>query len=280
MQKFSERMVIKEQGPIIQTDGMNDALRNSLWNLLHSLYDGEKGYWISAAKWSAQSFFKTPPGDLPYDDYDNRKWLMSHFFNLKWYEVYDFIEFIVGNHELMIQYPKHNRTKLIEMFNSILEQEHSGYRFISGALASLVPPAETGEISSAIEATTKSGLAGARDHLLSSLTLLQKKTESDYRKAVKEAIIAVESLVQQLTKSGAQGLPGALEELPKEAGIPGALKACFVALCGYPGDEEGTRQAIPDQPTIGLEEAKYMIVSCSACVNYLLAKAQKTHLLK
>ena len=157
-------MGFKEHVPTIQADGMNEALRNSLWNFLHSLYDNEEGYWISAAKWSAQFFFKVPVDDLSYRDYDNRKWLKSRFYDLAWYEVYDFIEFVVDNHERMIRYPRHTRSKLTEIFNIIFERELSGYRFISGVLAPISNPAETGEISSAIEATAREGFGGAHEH--------------------------------------------------------------------------------------------------------------------
>jgi hypothetical protein len=280
MDKFSDRMGFKEHLPTIQTDGMNDALRNSLWNFLHSLYVSEYDYWIPAAKWSARFFFKIPVDELPFRDYDNRKWLKARFYELKWYEIYDFIEFIVDSHEKIIQYPKQNRSKLMEIFNVILERELSGYRFVSGILAPISNPAETGEISGAIEATGREGFAGAHEHLRASLTLLGKKPVPDYRNSIKEAISAVESIAKQLTKSGAQGLSGALEELSKNAEIHGALKAGFAKLYGYTSDEDGIRHAILDQPSVGFDEAKYMVVSCSAFVNYLIAKAQKAQLLK
>jgi hypothetical protein len=280
MHKFSERLGFKEHVPTIQTDGMNDALRNSLWNFLNSLYESQHDYWKPAAKWSAQFFFKVPVDELPYQDYENRKWLKARFYNLKWYEVYDFIEFIVDNHERIIRYPSHNRTNLLEIFNIIFERELAGYRFISGVLAPISNPAETSEISSAMEATSREGLDGAHEHLRTSLTLLGKKPEPDYRNSIKEAISAVESIAKQLTKSGAQGLSGALEELSKNAEIHSALKAGFIKLYGYTSDEDGIRHAILDQPTVGFDEAKYMVVSCSAFVNYLIAKAQKAQLLK
>jgi hypothetical protein len=280
MHKFSERMGFKEHMQTIQTDGMNDALRNSLWNFIHSLYEGKYDYWIPAAKWSARFFFKVPVDELPYQDYENRKWLKARFFNLKWYEVYDFIEFIVDSHERIVQYPQHTRAKLIEVFNIIFERELAGYRFTSDILAPISNPAETGEISSAIEASARAGLDGAHEHLRASLTLLGKKPEPDYRNSIKEAISAVESIAKQLTKSGAQGLSGALDELSKNVEIHGALKAGFIKLYGYTSDEDGIRHAILDQPSVGFDEAKYMVVSCSAFVNYLIAKAQKAQLLK
>jgi hypothetical protein len=280
MHKFSERMGFKEHLPIIQTDGMSDALRNSLWNFLHTLYENTNNYWIPVAKLSARLFFKVPVDELPFHDSDNRKWLKARFYDLKWFEIYDYIEFIVNNHELIIKYTNPSYTELIEVFNIIFEEELSGFRFISGILAPISNPAETGEISSAIEATARDGLAGAHEHLRASLTLLGKKPVPDYRNSIKEAISAVESIAKQLTIADVQGLSGALDELSKNVDIHGALKAGFIKLYGYTSDEDGIRHAILEQPNVGFDEAKYMVVSCSAFVNYLIAKAQKAHLLK
>ena len=151
--------------------------------------------------------------------------------------------------------------------------------YTTGVLAPISNPAETGEISGAIDATAKAGLDGAHEHLRAALKLLGKKPEPDYRNSIKEAISAVESISKQLSGSGAQGLLGALDELSKHVDIHGALKAGFIKLYGYTSDESGIRHAILDQPTVGFDEAKYMIVSCSAFVNYLIAKAQQSKLL-
>ena len=216
MHKFSERMGFKEHLPTIQTDGMNDSLRNSLWNYLHTLYESKYEYWHPVAEWSARFFFKVPVDELPFRDYDNRKWLKARFYGLEWYEVYDYIEFIMNNHGKIIQSAINNRSKLIENFNIIFEQELSGFRFISGILAPVSNPAETGEIASAIEATARDGLVGAHEHLRASLILLGKKPVPDYRNSIKEAISAVESIAKQLTKSDAQGSVGCLRRTIKK----------------------------------------------------------------
>jgi hypothetical protein len=273
-------MGLAENVPTIQTDGMNTALRNSLWNFLHSLYESKYDYWIPATKSIGEFFLKVPVDELPYEDHRCMRWLKDHFYQLKWYEVYDLIEFIVENHEKIIQYPEHRRDELQRIFNIIFDRELSGYRFISSVLAPISNPAEIAEISGAIEATARVGLDGAHEHLQAALTLLGKKPDPDYRNSIKEAISAVESISKQLSGSSAQGLSGALDELTKHVHIHGALKAGFIKLYGYTSDESGIRHAILDQPTVGFAEAKYMIVSCSAFVNYLILKAQQSGLMQ
>ena len=94
MKKFSERLGLIEAPRLLQTEGMSDALRNSLWNFVVSMFDAKEGEWLSAASWIAQFFRKVPVDELPHYDNKCREWIKAYFFSLHWYEVYDFIEFI------------------------------------------------------------------------------------------------------------------------------------------------------------------------------------------
>ena len=119
---------------------------------------------------------------------------------------------------------------------------------------------------------------GFRTHLKTALHLLGKRPAPDYRNAVKESISAVESVAKQLSKNESQGLAGALDELGKRGPIHGALKSAFLKLYGYTSDADGIRHAILDEPNVDFDEAKYMVVACSAFVNYLVTKANTAKL--
>ncbi len=43
----------------------------------------------------------------------------------------------------------------------------------------------------------------------------------------------------------------------------------------YTSDADGIRHALIDEPNLSFEDAKFMLVSCSAFVNYLVTKASK-----
>jgi hypothetical protein len=51
-------------------------------------------------------------------------------------------------------------------------------------------------------------------------------------------------------------------------------------LYGYTSDTHGIRHALKDDSQPNAEDAKFMLVSCSAFVNYLVEKAQKNVLLQ
>lgn len=280
MKRFSERLAFNDTPRMIQTEGMSDPLRNSLWNFVVSMFDEGEYDWHHAASYVAQFFRKVPVDDLPIYNNRCREWIKQYFFALPWYEVYDLMEFISESYPRILRYGKLNTNRIHAVCNRIFEEELSGYRFMAGVLAPISSPAETGEIASAIEITSRTGLDGAHAHIQAALHLLAKRPDPDYRNSVKESISAIESMAKQLAASDSQGLAGALDELAKDMPLHGALRSAFVKLYGYTSDESGIRHAILDEPNVGFDEAKYMVVACSAFVNFLASKAQASGLLK
>lgn len=290
MARFSERVGAVVPSKSIQVGSMNTELRNSLWNLFYDLYqERDSNYWLRVVKHVAKYFRKVPVDELPYRDYDARDWLKEYFFGLPWHAAYDLTEFIVNNHRAMTttRYDSYHESshrvtesKLIETIDYILERELSGYRFIQRVLTPISNKEEVEAIEEAVVAAHRMGLAGAHQHIRSAIELLGKKPTPDYRNAIKEAISAVESVAKQIVGTDSATLDAALKELSKKADIHGALSSGFSKLYGYTSDESGIRHAILEDPNVGFAEAKYMIVSCSAFVNYLIQKADAAGLAK
>ena len=66
-------------------------------------------------------------------------------------------------------------------------------------------------------------------------------------------------------------LGAALNELEKNGvKIHGAMKNAFSSLYGYTSDKSGIRHNLGVDENTTFEEAKYMLVSCSAFLNYLI----------
>jgi hypothetical protein len=263
---------------------MSDDLRNSLWNLFLGLYRPLD--WPTVGEHVATFFRKGPVDELPWDENRIRNWVKDYFFGLLWYQVYDLVEFLVNSHTMMARADNGNGFArfarvdgLIAHLNAILERELSGFRFVQGTLVPISDPVEVSEIDRAAEASQSAGLL-AHEHIRSAVHLLGKKPNPDYRNAVKEAISAVESVVKQLAGSESGTLDSALKTLSTKANLHGALVSGFSKLYGYTSDEHGIRHAMLDEPSVGFPEAKYMIVACSAFVNFLIAKADQAGLLK
>ena len=279
MKRFSQRIGAAETPSIVQLESVSDTLRNSIWNFIVSLFNpGDSGWW-RIAETSAQFFFKVPVDELP--DYNRRRheWIKKRFYGMAWYEVYDYIEFVVEWYERSIPQRKFRNDQLRSVFNHIFEEELAGYRFIGDELAPISSAAEVASIETALSTTSATGLTGAHTHIASALRLLAKRPDPDYRNSIKESISAVEALAKQLGTAESQGLAGALTELGKKVPLHGALRSGLLSLYGYTSDEGGIRHAMLEEPSLGYEEAKYMAVACSAFVNFLAAKAQNAGIL-
>lgn len=281
MTRFSDRVGITTTPDTLVIEAITDDLRISLWNLFLQLYDTHSSeYWPGIARYVARYFRKFPADDLPRHWWDNRDWVKDYFFDLRWDNAFNFLEFIVENHWNAIRDECHTRhpitrDPLERMVNKILERERSGYRFVAGTLSPISNPIELEEI-----ATAASGLGGASEHIRTAVALFSQRPEADYRNAVKESISAVESVAKIIAKNNSAGLTPALRIVSDKTGMHAALTSAFEKLYGYTSDDSGIRHAILDEPTVGPDEAKYMIVACSAFVNYLISKSDKAGLLK
>ena len=54
-----------------------------------------------------------------------------------------------------------------------------------------------------------------------------------------------------------------------------ALNKAFSTLYGYTSNAKGIRHALLEESTLDFEDAKFMLVACSAFINYLKVKASK-----
>lgn len=159
-----------------------------------------------------------------------------------------------------------------DTFNSLFERESIGYRFVCG---DVVPITDKQEIKEIEEAAT-SEFEGCRRHIKNAVALLADREYKDYKNCIKESISAVESVCKIIIQRDNATLGDALKVLESKRGLKGPLKAAFEKLYAYTNDKGGIRHAeglfVSD---VSFEEAKFMLVSCSAFVNYVIAEYGK-----
>jgi hypothetical protein len=277
--RFSERIgAVKVE---IQIDSMNAALRASIWNLVVKLLPnaGESGEaYHNAVDAITENVLRLPIENVIHSS--PRNWLLRHVEQLEWPRVYDLLEFAVGRANRWSSWTL-STEQAINAANSVLEREHSGFRFVAGELAPITSPAEIAEIENAAARAAGSGLKGVQEHIAQALSLLGKRPHPDYRNAAKEAISAVESAARLISRKQKATLDDALTALGKSTPIHPAMIEAFKKLYGYTSDEKGIRHALLDETArVEPEDARFMIVACSAFVNLLIAKADKAGLLK
>ncbi len=107
------------------------------------------------------------------------------------------------------------------------------------------------------------------DHIKRAIELFSDRKDPDYRNSVKESISAVEALVKSICGSEKGTLGALLKELSRTQAIHPALVGAFKTLYGYTSDANGIRHALSDEDSVSFEEAKFMLVACSAFINYV-----------
>lgn len=183
----------------------------------------------------------------------------SYFDGAEWHEVYSLVEWFIG--KFITDQKLHDR--FVEVINSVLEENLSGYRVVDDLVVPITDNEELSEISEAL----KNNQPGVNQQLRAAL---QQMHDKNYRHSVKESISAVETFVR--TKTGKSTLGAALSELEKFS-IPSALKQGFDKIYGWTCGPDGVRHALMDNAQdVTLAEAKFMLVACSAFLNYLTMK--------
>jgi hypothetical protein len=110
-------------------------------------------------------------------------------------------------------------------------------------------------------------------HLKAALDNMSDRENPNFRNSIKESVSAVEALCKIIINDDKATLGEALEKIEKNYKLHGALKKSYSALYGYTSDSGGIRHALTEGDTVvGFDEAKYMLVSCSAFINFLKVK--------
>jgi len=277
--KFSQRIGVRQVKAELEKEGLSEELRNSLWTVVRELIidhlNNEKEWkYGDYEEFSRLTvffrdlwilFYKYPIDTLSVSyGTVNRKVTIPQvrdwFFTADWHEAFDFIEFCSDYND-----------EFQKVCNNFLKIEMSAYRFIDGTLSEINSKEELVEIEDALKNSDK--FQTVKEHLKRSLQLLSDRKNPDYRNSIKESISAVESLSKIIIGNSKTTLGQALKEIENKHQIPGSLKTAFSALYGYTSDEGGIRHALLEQDTkVGIEEARFMMIACSAFVNYLINK--------
>lgn len=283
---FAERNGFVQEKSI-QVDSMDRNLRNRLFNIVHNFSEDspfvneELEYVVDRLGWKVETTLQRNWNIID-------KILEGNVTDIPWYMPYEVIELFFEAKRIhcvecefksesecnYCGYTVWYRNVTIDI-NTILEQEKSGYRLLKDKFVNIINNEELEEISSAMVSQYDS----VRMHINKALSLYGDRKKPDYENSIKESISAVESLCCFITgATGSQATLGnTLKKLEKDGGvvIHSAMKNAFEKLYGYTSDSDGIRHGGIDFTNAPAEDAKYMLVSCSAFINYLIEKQSK-----
>lgn len=272
MESFSRRMGIKPE-KAIQIESMDDDLKNSLWNVLHSIFwqhsessnigpDRPSANLESICRSLWYNHFKDP-----IDEVELRNWpstrteLKRRYLRSDWAAVYDWIEFLARPAEQM---GRGASTLYQDTTNRVLKRENAGYRFIKGEI---VPISNEEEVA-AVEEVLDNSPAAVRRHISSALGKLADRDNPDYANCIKESIQAVEAAAKIVGNDPKGDLGSALKRFNLHADLKKGILSIYKYTCDADIRHASLEHSADD---ITINDARFMLITCSAIANYLLS---------
>lgn len=284
---FPDRQGIKSENTEIQLKDLDTRTRTQIYNLLSEQYKfiyQNIGYWNE----TIQSFFRYISSEVFCQKVDARNQIEDDAFfdkisqvimNNSYDDVLTLVEAIseYWEEELNERYPyrgygyssQEKNYSVFEEFNELFKQEYVGYRFIGGLISPISNEIEIDTIQESLD----SKYSAVTSHITKAHSLLANREHPDYENSIKESISSVEAMCEIVT--GVRGKEATLGNMLKKLEqrgvvIHSALKSAFNILYGYTSDANGIRHAgdIGGKAST-FEEAKFMLISCCAFINYL-----------
>ena len=200
-------------------------------------------------------------------EYDRiEKMIFNVFDNGEYYEVLDTIEFIANKLQYFDWIKSINRTYFKE-YNDLFEEEYIGYRFVNGLIVKITNVEEI----KCINQAANSKFESVNDHIDKAVRYISEK-DKDYENSIKESVSALETLCSIISGEENKTLGETIKIVFREKKIHPSLRESILKLYGFASDEPGVRHGSGKEGNnITFDEAKVVLVICSAIINYLIS---------
>ena len=277
---FSERKGIKHFSDIVQTESLNERTRNKVYTVTRNVFDRLESYELkyreSFVNYLYEEILSLTKRDIPV--YISGRYNFNEVFNNiynifsmeSYEEIFTFIEgmikcfeFIDKNMGNYLNLKKDYENKIQKVF----KEENVNYKIIDSKITDIVDEEQIKSIGETLNNPYKV----VSEHY--SKAIEQLYSVKDYANSIKESISSVEAMCQVINGSKEE-LKKALDNLKIK--IHPALEQGYIKLYAFTCDENGSRHANGlSEGEATFEEAKYMLISCSAFVNYLKENFEK-----
>ncbi len=274
MSLFSRRNNLVPEPSPAKPGEISERLRTLIWNdfdaACRELYRVDRHVGLIESREFSQflEYIWSDYWARPADDYPGLEKMMSRlktsFLQGSWFFAFDVLE-LAFLYEFESGF---NRTRLRESIARRLTQESSAYMLVGNNIVERMTEVEA----QSVELALNSDSDAVRTHFREALKKLSDRQTPDYRNSIKESISAIESACKKLTGDQSGDLNRALQKLDKQKPFHPAFKESLEKLYAWTSDESGIRHSIKDAPTVTKADAQFMLVACSAFVNYLFAR--------
>lgn len=287
---FSDRNNIDKLNTIIQTDSFDERTRIQLYNYFAYIIEDDCHFAINHKNFYLDVLDNVYCEIIDnYDEYSISEYMETckgYIKNTFLHDSYDavlsLVEYLANKIDTIpalarrfsydtngIGSPVHIQDEVNELF----EKECVGYRFVGEKIVGITDKIEIKEI----EESLQSNYDGCREHIKKAVGFLANREQKDYKNCIKESISAVESICCIIADKKNATLGEALKILESKCNLKGQLKSAFEKLYTYTNNDKGGIRHAEGLfvSNVSFEEAKFMLVSCSAFVNYLIAEYGK-----
>ena len=273
LRKFSQRIGAR-QPPRSGLEEASPELRTALWNVLHKPAFPEEEEHRERALAHARAMWNHlgwRTDQIPLLPHQMRESLAVEWFSCRWPEFFDLIEFTART---LATSAAPVRQQWFEMLNRILEAKGCASRFIAEPLVPLTNTAEATEVGRGAE----SAIPAVGAHIRAAAKLLPPNGEANPRNSIRESIAAVEAALSHLNGNPSATLTDGLAAFEATHGpLHPSLRQGLTLLYAYTADPSGVRHPLIEE-TDGVtgDDARFMLVTCSAFTNYLLTLSANT----
>ncbi len=188
---------------------------------------------------------------------DSYKQYRSFFFDSSYNDKLDFIDLLVDDQSSEII------QQLTNEFNDVFREQCVGYRLIKGQITDLDSEEEKQSVEKAVQHSP---------HIEKAIDHLYDRKNPDYENSIKESISAVEQICKEIASKSNATLSDCINKVESATQLHPAFKIALEKLYAYTSDEDGIRHGTTNDMKASFEDAKFMLVICSAFCNYLLEK--------
>ena len=286
---FSERMGLIKVRDELQVDSLDVETRTALWNIISPYLLATQAVseastildiWTDVYKQTSDSVPATRRrGEVKVaKEILYYRFIRNGFLEGLWNRCLDLLEFLAN---------QDNREKwdaqCIDFmggyyacapspddYNRVLQKYCVGYRFVGDVLSKITDGVEIDVIEHGIINSPDA----VRELLQKALLRLSDRLKPDYAKSVECSISAVESQCCIILGEEKVTLGDALNRLERQGvKMHSALKEAWKKLYGFTSNDAGIRHGSILPSDVDQDLAKFMLVACSAFVNYLISKA-------
>lgn len=268
MERYAKRYInMKYSHPDITERMPNDA-ETALYNTLFTYKERNVEVFAKLDRLVWTNFF-----NYRIDEYEPKRFgpcILDEGFHGNCILKFAIIDFLLQEIDNLRETEEKEIPSFEQELNKEFERVNYGYRIINNHVVPITDAIEKDEIEKAIDEVTDN----VKEHLNKALQFLSDKKSPDYRNSVKESLSAVEAFCYKFTKKVT--LTDSLKVLDKKGVLHNQLKDAFESLYYYSSAKNtGSRHgwAIEDHTFVPTYyEARFMLVTCFAFINYIKGK--------